>query len=571
MNWTSVKRYIPLLCIVILASLFRFVYLNRIPNAISGDELLYAITAKSIYLTGHDISGTWNPLSVFLFRYPPNEQQAELPYFLHLLTAPFPFSLYLAKLPFAIFSVGIVILLYLIAKKLFGESVGIATGLTAAINPWLVVMGRTGYESTPATFFYLLGLYLMLTTHGWSIVWSILPFILAFYSYIGTKLIFIPFVAVTAFLAYLRRKQYKKQFILVCLISLAFTVGFLILLKSSPTGSRISELFLPNSTTVSNDVNEIRRTAIQLPFLSLAVNKYTVYFQEVFTKIFRIFSPTYLFVEGDQFFLPARQSFFYYIDFFFLALGALVVFTKKRIYFFVIWIFILLGTFPHLFHKTTGDFSGHLTLMFPFMVILIGSGIAGLIRSVTNRYKPFIIIGIICLYAVNLVSFSVIYFAQTPLVGYADFPMRVLSRYAKMGARQSKPVIIYSTRSYDVFKKYLFYTDMMNKQTIPEIRRIGNQSLFVFDGIHFSSCPNTVTTATESTTLIYDVGCNPPENLPHLSITKLSDAGETYKIFNDTMCQPYELQRYPQHLTFSDFSIESLTEKEFCTVYISRR
>ena len=334
----SMKRYIIshknqllyLILILFTAGFLRFIYLDRIPSAISGDELLYVITAKSIFLTGHDITGKWNTLSAFVFRYPPNEQQAELPYFLHVpFSGPFPFSLFTAKLPFALLSVGIVLLLYAISKKLFGEPFGIAAGFIAAINPWLVVMGRTGYESTPATFFYLLALYILLKAGNWRILWSFIPLLLAFYSYIGTKLIFIPFVMLTTVFAYIHNKnKHLKPYIVLNLISIVFIIGFVYLLRTSPTGSRMSELFLPNSPVVAAQVNEIRKNSISSSSLTFMTNKYVVYTQIVWAKLFRIFSPSYLFTEGDQFFLPGRQSFFYAIDSIFLVIGLFSLFVK---------------------------------------------------------------------------------------------------------------------------------------------------------------------------------------------------------------------------------------------------
>jgi 4-amino-4-deoxy-L-arabinose transferase-like glycosyltransferase len=420
---------IPLFVIIILASCFRLAYLDRVPTAINGDELLYAITAKSVFLTGRDLTGTWNPLSAFIFRYPPNEQQAELPYAIHLLfSAPFPFSLFTTKLPFALMSVSIVILLYKIAQLLFGKEVGIATGLAAAVNPWLVVMGRTSYESTPATFFYLLALYMLSTFKNWRLLFSVIPFILAFYSYIGTKLIFVPFVILALFLGFhIQKRKYGKQYVIVGICCLLFVVCYLLLLKTSPT-SRMSELVLPNSSIITSQVNEIRKTAIRSPVIPFMANRYTVYVQTIVAKLLRIFSPTYLFVEGDQFFLPGRQSFFYFIDAIFIALGSLFLFTKKRLYFVIIYCFILMGTFPHLFHKTTGDFSGHLALMFPFIIMVVGAGIVCCIEGASKRIKKIIIAGISILYICNIASFSLIYFSQYPLMGYGDFHMRVLSR-----------------------------------------------------------------------------------------------------------------------------------------------
>jgi len=45
-------------------------WLDRIPIGIGGDELTYVFNAKAIFLTGSDISGTWNPMSAFYFPLP---------------------------------------------------------------------------------------------------------------------------------------------------------------------------------------------------------------------------------------------------------------------------------------------------------------------------------------------------------------------------------------------------------------------------------------------------------------------------------------------------------------------
>lgn len=539
MKWEKLKLHLPVIFILLFAAFLRFAHLNSIPNAITGDELHYAITAKSVFLTGKDISGTWSPLSAFFFRYPPGEQQAELPYVLHLVAgSAFPFSLFWAKLPFALLSVGIVLLLYGIAKELFGETTGIATGLVAAINPWLIVMGRTGYESTPATFFYLLGLYLMITRR---ILWAFIPFMLGFYSYIGTKLIFVPFVCLAAFLAYKINKKSAKQYVTLIALSLVFTAFFVFQLKTSPDPSRVREILLPNSSEVKSAVDEIRRISLASPILPFLVNKYAVYVQILVSKLYRIFSPSYLFIEGDQFFLPGRQSFFYYLDFLFLVIGSLVLYAKRKLAFWIVGLFILLGTFPHLFHKTSGDFSGHLTLMFPFLILLIGVGIAQL--------RSFALGATILLYIASVASFITIYFFQIPLVGAGDFRMRVLSRYITLA---NTPIIVHSNTGEDFRMKHQFYSNQ------------GNQP------VSFLPCDATVRNASVSSVLIYDTECNMTVEGPNVFISRLSDGGQLYKIFGDEVCGKYPLTGYASGVKMSDFTIEQLSEERFCMVYVHR-
>lgn len=573
MNKNFLINHKLLIMIVMLASLLRFIYLDKIPTAITGDELLYAITAKSIYLTGHDLSGIWNPLFVFAFQYPSGEHQAELPYFIHLaISGALPFSLFLTRLPFALLSIGIVLLIYKIAEKLFGKTTAIWTGIIASINPWLIVMGRTGYESTPATFFYLLSLYMMLKYQSWKILWCLVPLLLAFYSYIGTKLIFIPFIFVALYLAYeLNNRKFRKIYLILLSISVLFVIGFIFLLRMAPEGSRISEIVFPNSPLVSQQVDALRKVTIQNPLLSIIVNKYTVYAQMIIEKLFRIFSPSYLFVEGDQFFLPVKQSFFYIIDIIFVVLGSLYMFSKYRFKYLIIILFILVGTSPHILHKNSGDFSIHLTLMFPFIILLIGFGISYIIEVVSQRYKPVAIFIIVIMYVLSLGSFSITYFYQYPLAGAGDFHMRILSRYLTIIRGNNTPITVYTTTSSDLLKKYLFYTNSMTIQSMPEIKRIySDEKQYEFQNIRFVSCDNTIKSIDDNSIVISDVKCDMDITAPHIQITRLTDAGGIYTLYNDTLCSQYKLNPYPMGTRMSDLNVEKLSTERFCKTYFSK-
>jgi 4-amino-4-deoxy-L-arabinose transferase-like glycosyltransferase len=559
--------------IILLAVFFRCIFLNSVPNAIGGDELHYVMTAKSIALTGRDISGTWNPWSLLWFRYPPNEHQAELPYLLHLVSdAPFPFSMILVKLPFAILSVGIVILLWAITSALFGSSIGIATAAIAAVNPWLIVMGRSAYEATPAMFFYLLAFLVILRTKKWNILWTLIPLLLAFYSYIATKVIFAPYVAGICLFAYLKHgKTYIKQYLILCVIAVLTAVGFYYMTITDPSGSRLAELFFPHSPAVADAVNQLRKTTIASPFLSLLVNKYTIYFQTLLSKFFRIFSASYLFEEGDQFFLPIRQGFFYWLDAVFLFIGTIWMYTKNKKYTWALWLLIFIGTIPQLINTTIGDFSIHLTMLFPFLLPVIGAGIVHIVNSFPKRFTFWIISGCIALYTINVANFSLIYFFQYPLVGKNDFHMRVLARYIELAKGHQMQTIVYTTISGDVFQKFIVYTNAITKHTIPQLASPTGSSIISFEGVTFASCgTDNIQHATPVIT-VYDVGCDNIPAWPHASITTLVDAGEMYKIFNDAVCQTYQLKRYPEHISIKNFDIGRLPERKFCEIYISQR
>lgn len=572
MKWKKVQPFIPIIIVILLAAIFRLVWLDRIPNAIGGDELTYLISAKSIIQTGKDLTGAWNPLSVFLFRYPPNEQQAELPYFIHLpFSGIFPFSLFMARLPVAFLSIGIVILLYLIARKLFDTKTAFAVGCIAAINPWMIYIGRTSYEWSIAAFFYLLGLYLIIQKSKNLILLSAIAFFLGFYSYIGTKLILIPFVVLSILLAHsLQGKQFRKQYIIVAIFSIVLTFLFLGLITKNST-SRISEIFLPTSATIPPEVDYLRKISIDSPLTQLYANKLTVYVQILITKLYRIFSPTYLFLEGDEFFSLWRHGMLYVIDAIFLIIGSLYLFAKKHTIFILITLFILTCTLPQLLHKNATDFSYHIALMFPFMILLIGYGIENITELFRGNLKK-VILSIICIaYLVSAGKFIFVYVYQHPLQGYFDFHTRVLSSYLSIGQKQGIPITIYSDANSDYFRKFLFYTNGIKKDSLSRIAVLLTSPAFTMNGIQFKPCDlKTDVQAIEGISIIDTIHCQLVPPLPHLSISKLSDGGEIYRIYNDSICGSYNLKRYSQHITINDFAIENLSVERFCETYISR-
>lgn len=142
--------------IFFLSLLVRIVFLDRIPSGITNDEMGYILNAKSVFLSGSDISHTWNP---FTFTIPKSGNfQAEIaPLVTFWLIGPLPLSMFTSKLIYVLFGAGTVGLLYLITKKMIGDKEAFIVGLVGAFNPWLIFFGRSAYDTPLAIFFFLLG------------------------------------------------------------------------------------------------------------------------------------------------------------------------------------------------------------------------------------------------------------------------------------------------------------------------------------------------------------------------------------------------------------------------------
>ncbi|OGH11110.1 MAG: hypothetical protein A3B38_02755 [Candidatus Levybacteria bacterium RIFCSPLOWO2_01_FULL_36_13] len=569
----NLRAFLPLILILSIAIFFRFAFLDKVPNAIGGDEIVYVLNSKALYLTGHDIFGSWSPVNGLFFQYPKGETQAELPYILYsAVVGPLPFSMLSAKLANAVLGVLLVVIIYLVSRQLLGKSPALFAAGVAAINPWLIYMGRTAYEAIPATLFYFIALFVLLKAKGWKILWSFPFIVLAFYSYIATKVIFIPFVLITILYCYLviNKKKFLKPYLVLFFLCFMLVLLFFISLKLNPSTSRVSEILTPSNSAIAQEVDYLRKTSIQSPFSNLFTNKYTVFTNIVVTKALKTFSFDYLFVSGDEFFSIKRHGLFYYIDSIFIFLGALFLFSRKKSVFVLLSSLAVAGIIPMVIHTAKIDiFSIHASLTYPFLIILSGAGIWYLIEILkSKRAKIIAILIIVSLYTLSAVNFLNIYLYWFPIQGYFDFPVRVISSYAHR-APPSQKITVYTTSDYDYFKKFLFYTNGYNKNTAQKVTENLNKKSYSLGNVTFAPCQRPKDLKNKNNVALVDIRCGivPTEN--HLSISQLKDGGERIQIFNDAYCREFGLRRYPYEIKLSDFDIEGLSNRDFCKTFIT--
>src|SRR3990167_4018136 len=116
------RNYWPVILVILLEISLRFIWLDKIPNAIGGDEIVYILNSKSLFLTGSDIFGTWSPLQGLLFQYPHGETQAELPYLLNSIAMGIlPSNLFAAHVTNAFLGILLVVFVFLVVRELLGS------------------------------------------------------------------------------------------------------------------------------------------------------------------------------------------------------------------------------------------------------------------------------------------------------------------------------------------------------------------------------------------------------------------------------------------------------------------
>ena len=561
------------LLVIALAAFLRLLFLDRIPNTITPDELTYLLNIKAVILTGRGLMGVWNPWSVLLFHYPPGQIQAELPFFLYLPAVGFgAFSLFSAHITNALLSLLSVGLVFLVGERMINKNTGLAAAFLAAINPWFIYIGRTAYEVVPATLFFLLLLYMLCVLRKWKILLVIPVMILAFYSYIATKTVLFPFVlVVTGYVYFYRRKKEDGLYYLAVLFFAAcFTLAYLLLLILHPESSRLGEILTPFSGAVAGQVDLLRKDSIQTLLVPLLINKFSVFLTIMLAKLFAIFSPTYLFATGDSFFAFWNHGIFYAVDGLFLILGTLFMFEKQKKIFIFLVSLIFIGIFPQLLHGQSSDnFTPHIALAIQFLLLLMGYGIVSGVTMLNGRVWRCVGVAIIgVVYLVSITGFMNNYLYQNSLQGKTAFTARVLSRYLAEADRQGLEVNVYSPRQTDIFLKYLFYANAYNKGSISAVQNALVSRNITLGSIHFKTC-NPAFAAKPGIISIYDNECGNPKNiLPHHAIKQLSDSGDSYLIYNDRICRLIPLSDYVSNVKISDFLVESLSRSAFCKAFV---
>ncbi len=582
------KKLLPLLkkipmglfAIILVSLLFRLLFLDRIPTGINNDELSFIIHAKAVFLTGKDISGIWSPFS--LSPVTGESPKSEIPY---LIMAPFigllPFSLLLSKLPYVLISTLLVVLLYLITSKIINRQAAFFVGLVGALNPWSIFFGRTAYEAPLAIFFYLLAFYILIIARSWKILFAFIPLFIGFYSYMGTKIIFIPYVFFIIFYAWyvLNQKKYLKQYALLFLVCLSLFTYFLFSVQHQSTKARLSELSTPTNPAYATLVNEERRLSIQTPLTNLFSNKFVAFGKDSIDKYLRVFSTQFLFSDGvdRSSFSLWYHGYFYYLDFFFILIGFCILFAKKRPLWLLFSGLILIAPLPSVASNMENGFAAlRSSLLYPLLMILIGLGIWHVLYLSKRKWYIITISSLlIFLYTLQVLNFVNVYFLRYPLYNSEAyrFSLRIVSKYTQFAAENNKKVVVISDTPKGNFYHYLFDTNIYDKNTAEKVKKLIQQNTYEYNNVKFIQCPNTLNLPADAI-IINDTSkkCrnyNPEAFEYYLTIPRLSDGGALFRIVNDTVCNKYTLGRFPHNISFSDFAIENLSEKRFCEKFIT--
>lgn len=567
--------FLPLL-LFFIALFFRTILLDKIPIGIVHDNMIFVLNAKSFFYTGHDVTGKWNPFS--LTPIPDEPSQAELPYiYLAPIIGLLPSSLFAAHLFHAVINSIFVLILFLITKKLLGKWPAFLVGLVACFNPWDIFFARSAFETSIAMSFYIFGFYILLNTTGWKKLLAFLPLALGFYTYMAYKVTLIPYTLLISLYIWAEQnhKKYTKQYCVLLLLCIIISVYFLFNAYHRNTINRLGEVTFFSSEPITQQVNFERRIAIQGQLTTIFSNKIVGGGKYLISKYIGAFSPQFLFVDTERTlrFHLYNHGYFYYIDLLFLLIGFCYLFAKKRKLWILITSVILIAPLPSIVSSEGISYAMRSSLYIPFFYILIGTGIWFSLTAISNKvYAISTGILIVGAYLVLITNFMYTYFFIQPIYGSEaqTFSARLTSNYITRANLENKPVTVVLSSPRVIFKDFVYYSNIYTKKSSPQITHAFANHIYTLGHISFITC-NQVQTLEKNTIYIFDPGekCQKFDNIKNtLSIVQLFDSGTVYKIYQDSLCNNYQLKRYISKVTLNDLAIEKLTKENFCEKFI---
>jgi len=184
----SLRRVLPAAVLLAVAGILYFWRLNDAPMLMGGDEAYFAMHARSIALTARDVDGRFLPL---FFRIDPTTwYQPMLVYLMAPVLKVFGVSEWTVRAPIAAIAVLDVLLMYGVAKRLFGGvRHAVFAALLMAMTPVHVITGRMAMDYLCPVPFVLGWLWCLLVAMDTGNAWWALGagglLALGFFSYIA--------------------------------------------------------------------------------------------------------------------------------------------------------------------------------------------------------------------------------------------------------------------------------------------------------------------------------------------------------------------------------------------------
>lgn len=605
-SWT-VETWLVIIVIGLGVGL-KLTKLTTVPLFLQEDELVYALNARFIWLSGHDLTGTWSPASLTPIEAWFDELTA--PILAPFLGLPFG-NLLDTRLATTLLSAILVIVIGLLIYELTkSRRAGWLGACLSLLNPWLFQISRTSFDNFFSFFFYTLGGWLYLKLPRWQKLWSLPVFALGFYQYQGYKLILLPWILIlTIFLLWPERKKLfrRRQFTtwLMPIVGLVFAASLTLFyakvqLPQQAAASRAVNILTPSHHLITDQLQVLTDETLPNPWYRLMVSPYFIWVKTVANRYFNLYSLSTLFWQvgeaGVNTYWLWYFGSFYLIDILLIGLGFYSLGQQKnwRLFTFLI-LFLLIAPLPALLNAQ-GDGQWWLhrgSFRVLPLLILASIGASFIWRKLRTAGK----IIFTSLYLLGFIYFAALYFYRLPLTSAltARYAPRIVSAYVGR-ASKNRAVTIYvngGRRTY--FDNYLFYNNVPNRDNVTQIqttyRDYRDQKTYQVGQVTFTdNCldqailqKNTDRTLVIDATIPFCENENQSElnrgwlvdqtktaGLSLLAIQSPKVHADIFYIIGDVVCNRQDVSNDLGVITLTDLALDHLTDQQFCEKLLVR-
>lgn len=414
---------ILLIIILILAFGLRVYKLDSIPPSLSWDETTVGYNAYAIANFGKDEYGNAFPL--FFKSFGDDKHPLHI-YFTALSVKLLGLNEFSTRLPSALFGVFNVLLIYFLAKLLFGKQwLGLISSVFLAISPYNIHFSRFNHEANFALFFFMLGLlfFYQFIKNGKNLLpFAVLSFGICFITYHPAKIL-VPIITITLLSLYWKNILSDKKGII---ISILIFILFGFTLFKNPQllgGTRVQQTSFGQSKTGNTILYKFTKNEF-LGRLNIVVEQYILHF-----------SPIFLFMTGDKNPRLSSQSTgqFYKMDAIFLIAGVIFLLIKRSKEGMVLLLWVFFAPLPSSLVDEAPHAARALFLMGSWQMIS-AIGFYSIINKVkTGKFKAKLMI-----LAFSILIFELAYYLQYYYGEYAkryaidwQYGMKQIVAYAK--------------------------------------------------------------------------------------------------------------------------------------------
>lgn len=437
------KKFIIVL-ILVLGFLLRIIAINDSPPALYGDELTIALDSNSLLKTGQDQLGNSFPLTFQMGAgRPAGYVYGSIPFIALFGTT----SLGVRSLS-VLSGVGIIILLYLLGKKLFSEKVGLYSALIASLSAWDISLSRIGFEAHFALFLALLGTVLFLKAKDKPVlyIFSAISFGVVLHTYPTYKLSLIFFLPLLFWFQGWKHFFNVKKYFLAGL-GLFIIIGAIALSQTFIGGSekRFSEINIFAKENLKSEIEQkinFERTVTNLPQpIAKYFHNTLIEYAKIYIEYYlQNFSMDFLILHGDR---NPRHNMstmgqLYLAELILVFVGIISLWQKNRKVFMFIISWLMIAPIPSAFVDLPHALRS--SLMLPALTVLSGYGLSELIANKKRMWLP--ILGVI--FIVQFVFFiqKLYFLAPNEYNGFWSYPAKVASNLAIENKDKYKYIVI---------------------------------------------------------------------------------------------------------------------------------